>query len=109
VVPPARVWSSSALAALRRHRGEAAVLVAGTDVIGEGGGWAVGGAAVVEQGARGGVGEQAVSDAVGGDLAGHLGGDGAVADEVGGLVVGADQGGVGDDDLDHRLAGVDRP
>ena len=50
------------------------------------GGWVVGGAAVVEQGAGERVGDQAARDSVGGDLAGQRGGDGAVADEFGGLV-----------------------
>ena len=87
--------------------GESAVDVAGADVVGERGGWVVGGAAVVEQGAGEGVGDQAAPDAVGGGLAGEGGGDGADADEFGGVVVGADQGGVGDDDLDQGFAGGD--
>ena len=87
---------------------EPAVDVPGSDVVGECGGWVVGGAAVVEQGAREGVGDQAAPDAVGGGLAGEGGGDGADTDEFGGVVVGADQGGVRDDDLDQRLARVHR-
>ena len=59
----------------------------------------VSGASVVQQGSGDGVAEQSLQGAVGGDHSGLVGGDGAVADEFAGIV-GAEQHGVGDDDLD---------
>ena len=50
---------------------------------------------MVEHGAGEWVGDQAFPDGVGGDGAGEVGGDGSVAGEFAGLVVGAGQGGVG--------------
>jgi hypothetical protein len=68
--------------------GEAAGLVPGADEVGQAGWGPVGGSAVVEEPAHL-VGDQAAPGAVGlgGDAAGHGGGDGAVAGEFGGLVV----------------------
>src|SRR6266511_3765950 len=58
--------------------GEDAVVVAGADEVGEGGGGPVGGAAVVEQVPGHRVGEQSPPGAVGGEFPCHLGGDGSV-------------------------------
>ena len=55
--------------------GESAVDVAGADVVGEPRGWVVGGAAVVEQGARQGVGDQPPPHPVCSGLSGEGGGD----------------------------------
>src|SRR5215469_12627659 len=68
--------------------GEGAGLVAGGGVVGEVGGWPVGGAAVVEE-LTGVVGDESPPGAglVGGDTPCHVGGDGTVPVEVGGLVV----------------------
>ena len=51
--------------------GAAAVHIAGADEVGEAGGRVVGGAAVIEQSAREGVGDQAAPDSVGGGLLGQ--------------------------------------
>ena len=94
VGPPsdqAVMWSSSASAARAAAPGEPAIDVAGADVVGEPGRWVVGGAAVVEQGARQRVGDQPAPHPVRGRLAGEGGGDRAVPDELGGLVVGPGQ------------------
>ena len=59
-----------------------------------------------EDGAVGGVGEDASPGAVGGDAAGHVGGDGSVAGQVAGVVVEAEQGGDRGEDFDVRSASV---
>ncbi|HMG30366.1 MAG TPA: hypothetical protein VK585_09630 [Jiangellaceae bacterium] len=71
--------------------GEAAGLVAGDDVLGQLRRRQVPLAAEVEDHTRGRVGEDPPPDTVRGDPPRGLGGDGAVAVQVGGLVVGADQ------------------
>ena len=72
-------------------------------MVDQGLGWSVAGAAVVDQGAEG-VGDQSPpgAGAVGGDQPGEACGDRSVAGQVAGLVVGAEQGGQGDGDLDLR-------
>jgi len=59
-----------------------------------------------EDGAVDGVGEEAAPGAVGGDPARHVGRDGSVAGEFGGVVVETEQGRVRDDDLDVGAAFV---
>src|SRR5215469_30999 len=82
--------------------GEGAAPGAGDDVVGEVGGWPVGSAAVVEE-LTGVVGDQPAPGArlVGGEAAGHVGGNHPVPVEVGGLVVAAEQGAELDGDLDR--------
>ena len=88
--------------------GEPAVHVPGLDEVGERDGWGVGGAAVVEQCPGGGVEQQPPPGRGGGDLAGHLGGDRAVAEQLAGVVGEPEQRGHRHQDLHQRLARVHR-
>jgi hypothetical protein len=76
--------------------------VAGSDVVDEVLGWAVAGAAVVEQLPTGGVGDQATPGRAGveGDGSGEFGGDRPVSGQVCGFVAGAGEGVEGDGDVD---------
>jgi len=73
--------------------GEGAGLLAGDDECREVGWWPVGCGAAIEQGARGGIGDQATPGAgrVGGDVAREHCRDGAVPGELAGLLVPAEQ------------------
>ena len=80
--------------------------VAGEQGLGDEGTGIVAGGGGFEYGAIDRVGEESPPRPVGGDAAGHVGGDRAVAGEFGGVVVEAEQGGGRDDDLDVGAAAV---
>src|SRR5690606_2749257 len=79
-------------------RGVHAGAVAVAYVLGEVGGWGVAGAPDVQDGAAGGVGDQAPPGASGGQGAGGDGIDRAVPDELAGLLARPEQGGQRDQD-----------
>jgi hypothetical protein len=91
------------VAAVRRLAAarESAALVAAADECGECGGGSVATAAGVDDGA-GGVGGQPAPQAVGGQVPGHVGGDGAEAGKLAGVVGGADDGGQRNGEADQR-------
>jgi hypothetical protein len=80
--------------------------VAGEEGFGDECAGVVAGGRGFEDCAVGGVGEESAPGAVGGDAAGHVGGDGAVAGEFAGVVVHAEERGDGDEDLDVRASAV---